>query len=351
MSLFTISASSDSIIFLFICFLQVYKVTNGFFQLPCEVKPAYKLIGDDQGHIQKWFNSIRYSNTTQFNYYLDSLLPAPSVEKNFTIALVRYEYHNVYWTIIDMYNVFLTAKFLNKPIDEVNVLLVDEHPHGNLDDLFKGTFYAKQLHEYSEVTLFRDMVWAPSRHHSGMLEMHKTIPFIHEFQEAVFKRFKLPRTYRRDCSFFNILLIWRRDYTANPRQSKVSRKIGNEQELLTALNLEFYEHASITAVQLDLLPIREQLQLFSTSDIVLGMHGAAFGFSIFMPPGGAAIELFPYYSIPNWHMEYLARWANVTHVRWINFDKKLEDKKRDITIISPSKIVDLLHRTIGKMCK
>ncbi len=314
------------------------------------MRPAYKLLGDNQGHINNWYRTIRYSRVPQFNTYLYSLTYEPAVVSNFTIALVRYEYHNVYWTVVDLYNIFLTATFLGKTVTETNVLLVDEHPKGNLDDLMTTVFHTQQLHKLSKVSLFRDMVWAPSRHHNPMLSQRRSIPLAGEFRQAVLSQFNLPVSHTRNCSSLNILVIWRRDYTANPRQSTVSRKIKNENNLLAALTKEFLSRARITDVQLDLLPIKEQLKLISTSDVVLGMHGAAFGFSIFMPPGGAALELFPYYAIPNWHMEYLARWANVTYMKWINNDKLLEDKKNGYTTLPIDKVISFIKDAIFSIC-
>ncbi len=300
--------------------------------------------------MRNWLNSLKCSSKTDYIQYLQNLRTQPFVVTNFTIALVRYEYHNVYWTIIDVYNVFLTAAFLNKTVAETSVLLVDEHPKGNLDVLLKEIFNTRQLHEFPKVTLFHDLVWAPSRHHNPMLGQHRTVPLVPEFQRAVLKQFSLQHEYTRNCLKLNILLIWRRDYRANPRQLKVSRKIRNEEEVLSALNSSFSERATITALQLDLLTVRQQLQLFSTSDIVLGMHGAAFAYTLFMPPDGAVIELFPRYSAVNWHMRFLAHWAKIQYLSWQNRNKTREDEKNGFTTMSPAVPVTLVHKAIKKIC-
>ncbi len=46
-------------------------------------------------------------------------------------------------------------------------------------------------------------------------------------------------------------------------------------------------------VQLDLLPVRDQLQAISQTDILIGMHGAAFAFGLFLPSGAGEIEMYP----------------------------------------------------------
>jgi len=63
--------------------------------------------------------------------------------EQFTVALTRREYANLYHTMSDWYNVFLLTQFFNVT-QPARVLLVDAHPAGPLDDawnvLFKGRF-------------------------------------------------------------------------------------------------------------------------------------------------------------------------------------------------------------------
>ncbi len=92
-------------------------------------------------------------------------------------------------------------------------------------------------------------------------------------------------------------------------------------------------------VQLDLLSLRDQLATITQTDILIGMHGAAFAFTFFMSPGGGAIELFPWKYPKNWHMQYLAKWNKVKYARWLNVNRNMENVPAKSTYI-PTRVVE-----------
>lgn len=123
-----------------------------------------------------------------------------------------------------------------------------------------------------------------------------------------------------------ITLIVRRNPTGE--RKKVERQLGNEEELVSAINnriSEVYsskheltctfslkrsyltsptlatslEHGNVPVNVVDLveLPFREQLQLmFSKTNILIGVHGAGLAHLMFLPPEAVVIELVP----PGW---------------------------------------------------
>ncbi len=44
---------------------------------------------------------------------------------------------------------------------------------------------------------------------------------------------------------------------------------------------------------MDQLPVRDQIQVISTTDILIGMHGAALAYGIFLTSGAGLIEIYP----------------------------------------------------------
>ena len=192
------------------------------------------------------------------------------------------------------------------------------------------------------------------RGESPLLVQSPAVPLVSEFRQAVLSRFKIPHEHHRDCSHLNILFIWRRNYVAHPRNPSgvVSRKIKNEDELLNATRSAFKNNTyNITGVQLDSLGVSAQLELLSKTDIMIGMHGAAFGFSLLLPQGGGIIELYPKGSAKNWHMEYLAKWNKLHHSTWTNKNGRLEDIVNKYTTVPPDIVLTLLNKMIQNICQ
>ena len=101
--------------------------------------------------------------------------------------------------------------------------------------------------------------------------------------------------------------------------------------------------------QLDLLDIADQLHIVSSIDILLGMHGAALGYSVLLQPGGGVIEMFPkYYTSKNWHMEHLIRSNGLHYTAWKNINKSLEG--HGLTTVDTKLIIPLLKKVILKVC-
>ena len=252
---------------------------------------------------------------------------------------------------MDLYNLYLTTRFFNKTLSEINVLLIDERPKNHLDDLYRVIYHSRQLHSYPNKTVFKDLVWMYARFHGPMLKKQESIPLVREFRKDALTSFGLPHNHTIKCRSLNILFIWRRNYVAHPRNPSgmVWRKIRNEDELLNATRAAF-PSAKVQGVQPDNLTLTEQLRFISSTDLLVGMHGAAFGFSLLLPSGGGAIEMFPQYVSANWHMEYLIKWAGVSYKTWKNKDKKLEDTKNRYTTVPPKIVIDLIKSLIVQIC-
>ena len=109
--------------------------------------------------------------------------------------------------------------------------------------------------------------------------------------------------------------------------------------------------ADITPVQLDLLPLKAQLEIVAKIDILFGMHGAAHAFSIFMPPGGAVVEMFnDNRKTYNWHMNKIATLSGHSYIKWGNTDKGAVDKLRKSITIPGGVSSRLLRMAIDSIC-
>lgn len=129
-----------------------------------------------------------------------------------------------------------------------------------------------------------------------------------------------PRSHSDDVG--RITLVSRQDMQNGARYAPVCRKISNEDEIVAALQKNF-PGVEIRKVVMEKLPMKEQLELIHRTDILIGMHGAALGFSMILPPNAGLLELFPAsFRCPHWfNTFYLVIAGNGGHYRrWINLN-------------------------------
>lgn len=316
----------------------------GYFQMRCDKSFSYKF-QSGRDHKRTWMNVLHISTRPELEYkYL---------EKDPVIVITRYEYANLYFVLNDFYNAFLMCKMFNLDPTDTTILILDGHPHGALDSswgsIFGGMMRASDL-RMQGTTMFRQMIWSILGYESP-IHTNNFTPYLEEFREFFLSRLQIPHNRFLDCSKVNILLVWRRDYLAHPRNSKgkVVRKIANEDALLKTLKQAFPEH-NINGVQLDLLPFQEQVELIVQTDIFVGMHGAGLGYTLFLPPHAALFEMFPNYGTTwNRHFRNMAEWRHLHYAQWQNSDSSLE-LDNYYTIIPPSAVENNIKSFIKDMC-
>jgi glycoprotein 2-beta-D-xylosyltransferase len=168
----------------------------------------------------------------------------------------------------------------------------------------------------------------------------------------VLQKYDVSTNHVFNCSNVGVLLILRRDYVTHPRNPAaiVRRKIANEKQLVTHLRRE-NPTLRIRDVQLDILPVGDQLKLVADSDVIIGMHGAGLTHTMFMPQGSGLIELMPAINMAaNWHFRSIARWRNLVYDSWINQQFSEEEANGYKTNVPPEVVNKLLQRITRKMC-
>ena len=115
----------------------------------------------------------------------------------------------------------------------------------------------------------------------------------------------------------HVVLISRRPYrTATVDHSHINRRILNEPALVEGLltipssfHPQHFSHLHLSFVDFARIPIALQLQLVSTADLLIGMHGAALSHAMFLPTKGALLELQP--QAQNWRIfQHMQQWAH-----------------------------------------
>ena len=276
------------------------------------------------------------------------------------LAIQRVEYANVYWTVIDLMDIFITTQVAGIAPESLNIVLMDAHPPTSLDPFWSVVFSKliklgnDSLFTNSSRVVFENLLWRYPRAYCPLLDRNvNTLKYVQPFREYVLQRFGIPVHARpRNCSEHKIkvLLNFRRDYHSHPRNldGTVDRKIANEKDVLKEME-ENFPNITIIATQLDSLHLKTQLELVSSADIFFGMHGAAHAFPIFMPPGGAVVEMFNFNS-NNWHMGKIAALSGHSHVVWVSTDAKAYNQRTRSTTIPPGVVKELLGKAIKKIC-
>ena len=340
---------------------EYYSYASGFLQLTCHNHSLYTLkrLGGSRNDMNDWLQNIELLNeniaiTSEVDYVT-----------RFTVAVIRYEYVNMYHTVAEMYNVFLTALFFGKKPSDVHILWVDGHPKGSLDVVWMTLFSsANRISSLSKPTVFKDIAWSMVGPHSPIhCHTNKQLLLAKEFRDFFLSRHSIePNEYKLDCSHLTVLFVWRRDYVAHPRNPAgiVSRKISNEQELLDAvesLNSKMPINSkmaakiflSVKGIQLDILDMQAQLRLISVTDVLIGMHGAGLTHALFLPSHAALIELFPTYWATGKHFASMATWRKLHYERWVN-SNPANELPNHLTKIPATEVTRMVVNSIKKMC-
>lgn len=322
---------------------EYVEIKYGCFQMRCPQKIDYFFNGEN--HMNSWLLNLQHDKIQEDK--------VTKVISDFTIAVTRYEYVNMYHTMTDWYNAFLMMNFFNRTQRETNILIVDAHPEGTLDPVWVALFNStRRLSALDARTHFKDMVWSLIGYSSPFTDhLEMTVPLIEEFRQFFLTSYRIVDTKQLDCDRLSILFLWRHNYVAHPRNptGAISRKIKNERALLGVAR-DMYPQFNIEGLQLDLFDMHKQLQIIAQTDILIGMHGAGLTHAVFLPKHAGLIEFIPsYWSAANEHFMAIAGWRKLIYERWTNTDPHNEYPDH-YTYIPLDVEQLLLQRVIHQMC-
>lgn len=321
---------------------EYYSLSFGFFRLPCRAEVSYTF--GSESHLNNWLKKLEYKSEILERYEIPG----------FTIAVQRYEYVNMYHTMTDWFNTFLVTKVFKLSPENITILWIDGHPSGGLDSTWRHLFgKVVRIGEISRPIAFRSLIWGIVGYNSPLNEHGlPEVSYLVEFRQFFLSKHGIFPEDALNCKMLNILILWRRDYVAHPRNpsGSISRKIKNEDELLRKISDIFKGH-HVRGLQIDTLPMREQLIITSKTDILIGMHGAGLSHTLFLPGHACLIEMFPdYYPAENIHFRAMAKWRHLYYTSWSNTDGNRE-LNNYYTVVDADEITRLADEMRNKICK
>lgn len=305
--------------------------------------------GKEGTHLNRWLRNIKSSDARVLSE------KEPVRLKQFTVAVKRYEYANLYHTMTDWYNVFLVSKAVNQSLDHVTVLLFDDLAKGYMDDTWKLLFgEVIQLPLLNKEVFVETLAWnilgyeSPINYH-GLT----SLPFIEEFSEVFLRKHRITTVKRLDCQNMTMFFLWRKDYVSHPgnQEGVIKRKFENENEMIRTLQ-DSFPMAHVRGDNFDRLTFAEQLKIVSSTDILISMHGAGLSHILFMPPHSAVLELFPNYKVKFTgliHFEAMARWRGIHYSSYQSLNPSNE-RDNWKTYIPPLVLLYKVRSLYNKMC-
>ncbi|KAI4388224.1 hypothetical protein MLD38_000572 [Melastoma candidum] len=218
-----------------------------------------------------------------------------------TLMVIRFEYANLFHTMTDWYNGYVSSRVTALPY-RPKVVFVDGHCKSPMEEtwraLFSGFTYAKH---FRGSVCFRHVIFSPLGYDNAMFkglsdridcsgtssrslsvnpDDRKTAR-LSEFGEMMRAAFNFPldKPLDRGASRHNVLFVRREDYLAHPRHSgKPESRLSNEPEVFEALRTWASSHPGCKVNLVNGLfahmSMKDQVQAIQDASVIIGAHGA-----------------------------------------------------------------------------
>jgi hypothetical protein len=208
------------------------------------------------------------------------------------VMMQRYEYANIYHTFQDWFSLYETMQKYDLKFGEFQVVWLDGHAWGVLDEGWRSIFTPKVTYIKQTEDCFNPVYFAAdggkSDVHTGCRRGKQKAAGFVNFVLAQLQLLTTPMEKR-------IIVIDRKPYVAHPRlvtplPELASRALANTAELIRGLRKQFQGH-EVLLVNLADYTLPEQIEMIRSAEGVVGMHGAALSFMLFMSPGAVLVEV------------------------------------------------------------
>lgn len=261
--------------------------------------------------------------------------------ENTTLLVTRFEYANLFHTMTDWYNAYVSSRVM-KLTGRPHVVFVDGHCKTPLEETWEALFssirYAKN---FSGPVCFRRVIFSPLGYEAALFKgLSETINChgtsakslqenpddrktarLSEFGEMLRAAFGLPLddddSRKKLSAGRNVLFVRREDYLAHPRHSgKVESRLSNEQEVFEAVQNWAAKHTKCKVNVVNGLfahmTMKEQLRVIQEASVVIGAHGAGMTHLVAATPGTTVLEIISsQYRRP--HFQLISQWKGLEY--------------------------------------
>ena len=327
---------------------EFFKFTKGFWSVRCNSNDIQR--NEDMPwleYLDKAPNRTHVINDPTKYIFIDN---------NVTLAITRGDYVNLHNVIRQFYNAFILMVVFKKQPKDVSVLFVDGHPAGSLDQPWADIFrQVTRVGRLSQPVMYKTLIWGLKETDGGLSDLKSNhLAYGEEFRSFFLQGFSVNDTRNLSCSCITITLNLRRDKLFHPRNTNgiIGRKIFNDEEIIGDL-IKVFPNACIQGILMDMLPMQNQLEIASTTDIFIGMHGAGMTHMMFLPKHAAVLEIFPKdFKVGRPHFicfQKIAQWRGLKYDSWENFDKGNE-LPYDYTILPSGIIMEKVKGLMNTLC-
>ena len=254
---------------------------------PFQFKPTNK---NQNAHLETDFSKYDARLVTLIDSYTVKDNIQGQLKTGKTLAIMRHNYANPWWTINEVFLVWLSG------VREVDhILFLDGHSKSSMDELWTIAFGGNLM---SIGNLKSPVIFEKLYVVSDGLGLNSPLsPDFHsgkstsKCQTDIFEKFV---TYiLRDISPVSekmITLIDRKAYVRHPRGKTMPRVWNNCESEENKLRQAGY---NVKRVRLESLSIREQLEQIRATSTLISVHGAGLAWLLFLPSGSKIIEAVP----------------------------------------------------------
>ena len=279
---------------------------TGFFRIPCDPEQDLKIYlrGADDNHLNKWADIIEKIGTNKTKVDLDITA--------FYIAVKRYEYDDIYRSIIDVYNAFLTAIYFSINPRDCGILLIDGCPSSDATGIWSTLFGSvTRIHELPTISVFRQMAWNKLGYNSDLLDFHSSsLAYSEEFRDFILDGYELSTERDAICSSLRVVFVY-----------QTSNQLGDLQRVLNMLNNIRLNNTkiSITSFSVEDMSLQTQVRCMESADILVVTRNNQAGLlgALLLPKHAGIIEVYldPTDRVRR-QLETMARWRRLQYAQW-----------------------------------